>query len=218
MDNLKGQFYLSDKQGDKLFQEGVFTIFNEIDQMKNELDSMLRPNGSQSAPARSCYDLFLCNPKLQEGYYWIDPNLGSPSDAAQVYCSRPGCSCVDYNIPEERAHTWSGQQGTPFSELPHSFQLTSEMAEDQLSLLRLLSSHGWQMFSFESSGSGEEMEFIMANGEVVRAGEFAVDKLSDLRTAITLEGEPELFPMEDFITKADKFGFELGRSCFCNSL
>ena len=56
-------------------------------------------------------------------------------------------------------------------------QLTSEMAEDQLSLLRLLSSHGWQMFSFESSGSGEEMEFIMANGEVVRAGEFAVDKV-----------------------------------------
>ena len=196
---------------------------------------------------------------------------------------------MDYNIPEERAHTWSGQQGTPFSELPHSFQvssfthtvhvvhctiiyspwvfsqkqgkfdfckidtlshnnycthwtivtylvqkrvfrsclcayiynyvlvslpqvaihsfpwcvtilhsldlqLTSEMAEDQLSLLRLLSSHGWQMFSFESSGSGEEMEFIMANGEVVRAGDFAVDKVCSRNIFIGLSSVGRYIP------------------------
>ena len=60
-------FYLSDKKPDKMLQEGIFTIFNEIDEMKSELKAMLKPNGSQQAPARSCYDLFLCNPSFEEG-------------------------------------------------------------------------------------------------------------------------------------------------------
>ena len=64
--NLKA-FYASQKQGDKLFQEGVFTIFNEIDEIRSELNTMLKPNGSQAAPARSCYDLFLCQPTFSEG-------------------------------------------------------------------------------------------------------------------------------------------------------
>ena len=64
--DLKG-FYASQKQGDKLFQEGIFTIFNEIDEIRVELDTMLKPNGSQVAPARSCYDLFLCQPSFTQG-------------------------------------------------------------------------------------------------------------------------------------------------------
>ena len=64
--DLKG-FYASQKQGDKLFQEGIFTIFNEIDEIRVELDTMLKPNGSQLAPARSCYDLFLCQPSFTQG-------------------------------------------------------------------------------------------------------------------------------------------------------
>ena len=68
VDLKKGtSFYLSEKHPDKLVHEGIFTVFNEIDIVKSELNAMLRPNGSQQAPARSCYDLFLCNPKLKEG-------------------------------------------------------------------------------------------------------------------------------------------------------
>ncbi len=67
VDLKKGTFYLSNKNPDKLVHEGIFTVFNEIDLVKNELNAMLRPNGSQQAPARSCHDLFLCNPQLKEG-------------------------------------------------------------------------------------------------------------------------------------------------------
>ena len=68
VDLKKGtSFYLSEKHPDKLVHEGIFTVFNEIDIVKSELNAMLRPNGSQQAPARSCYDFFLCNPKLKEG-------------------------------------------------------------------------------------------------------------------------------------------------------
>lgn len=65
--NLKGTFYMSEKHPDKLVNEGMFTIFNEMDEIKSELTAMLKPNGSQQAPARTCYDLFLCNPSFQEG-------------------------------------------------------------------------------------------------------------------------------------------------------
>ena len=65
---FSGKFYLSQDAGnDKLFQEGVFTIFNEIDELKHEIKSMLQPNGTRTNPARSCYDLFLCNPSYEEG-------------------------------------------------------------------------------------------------------------------------------------------------------
>ena len=66
--NLKG-FYTSQKKGDKLFQEGIFTIFNEIEEIHVELDTMLKLNGSQVAPARSSYDLFLCQPSFTQGAY-----------------------------------------------------------------------------------------------------------------------------------------------------
>ena len=68
-----------------------------MDSIKNSLRELLHPNGSRANPARSCYDLFLCNPTYAEGNYWIDPNLGSIDDAVNVYCSRPGCSCIDCN-------------------------------------------------------------------------------------------------------------------------
>lgn len=55
--------------GDKLFQEGVVTFYNEVEKIRNTLNEVLKPNGSQAAPARSCYDLFLCNPSFTEGWY-----------------------------------------------------------------------------------------------------------------------------------------------------
>ena len=43
-------------------------------------------------------------------------------------------------------------------------------------------------------------------------------QLSDSRTDFTLKGDPEWFPVADFVPKhEDKFGFELGRACFCNN-
>ena len=54
--------------GDKLFQEGVMTFYNEVEKIRNTIYEALNPNGSQAAPARTCYDLFLCNPDFQEGH------------------------------------------------------------------------------------------------------------------------------------------------------
>ena len=66
--DLKGHFYISEKMpGDQLFQEGVVTFYKEVEKILETLNDVMKPNGSQAAPARSCYDLFLCNPTFQEG-------------------------------------------------------------------------------------------------------------------------------------------------------
>jgi len=36
-------------------------------------------------------------------------------------------------------------------------------------------------------------------------------------TKITVDGDAELFPLDDFVAHEDKFGFELGRACFCDN-
>lgn len=71
---MKNTFYLSEKHPDKLINEGIVTMFSEMDEVKKELRAMLKPNGSQQAPARSCYDLFLCNPSFAEGGGYEQPN------------------------------------------------------------------------------------------------------------------------------------------------
>lgn len=92
----KAKFYLSEDAGaDKLFNEGVLTIYNELDELKHSLRELMKPNGTHGNPARTCYDLFLCYPSFPEGRYWIDPNMGSNDDAVEVYCRKPGCSCVE---------------------------------------------------------------------------------------------------------------------------
>ena len=75
---LKGEdFYISqDMPGDKLFQEGVLTFYKEVEKIRNSINEVLKPNGSQAMPARSCYDLFLCNPTFEEGMYTrVDRNF-----------------------------------------------------------------------------------------------------------------------------------------------
>ena len=43
-------------------------------------------------------------------------------------------------------------------------------------------------------------------------------QLSSSRTDFTLSGEPEWFPLDDFVAQEDDFGFSLGRACFCDTI
>ena len=63
------------------------------------------------------FDFFLYF--LLAGYYWIDPNVGNPSDAMQVYCKKPGCSCLDCEAPDNSASRkrWTGATDKYFTEL-----------------------------------------------------------------------------------------------------
>jgi collagen type V/XI/XXIV/XXVII alpha len=202
--------------GDKLFQEGVMTFYNEVEKIRNTLYEVLKPNGSQAAPARTCYDLFLCNPDFQEGHYWIDPNIGGKQDALQVYCSKPGCSCIDHSLQDSSVPTFHADAGDkPFSELSKGYELPWPVHIDQIALLQLLSSSATQEFRYY--GGTEKVDFVGADGEPLVVYDDEMTALKS-RTDYMLSGEPEQFPILDFTPHDDTFGFEMGKACFCDEL
>ncbi|OCT84722.1 hypothetical protein XELAEV_18022877mg [Xenopus laevis] len=62
-------------------------IFKTLHYLTNLMHSIKNPPGTRDNPARICRDLVNCERKVADGKYWIDPNLGCPSDAIQVFCN-----------------------------------------------------------------------------------------------------------------------------------
>uniref|UniRef100_A0AAZ3P7Y4 Fibrillar collagen NC1 domain-containing protein n=1 Tax=Oncorhynchus tshawytscha TaxID=74940 RepID=A0AAZ3P7Y4_ONCTS len=62
-------------------------IFKTLHYLSSVIESMKKPLGTRENPARFCKDLLDCQQKLSDGLYWIDPNLGCPSDIIEVFCN-----------------------------------------------------------------------------------------------------------------------------------
>ncbi|KAL8174473.1 UNVERIFIED_CONTAM: hypothetical protein K2H54_046882 [Gekko kuhli] len=71
-------------------------IFKTLHYLSTLIQSIKRPLGTKDNPARICRDLMNCEQKMQDGPYWIDPNLGCSSDSIQVTCNftQGGQTCV----------------------------------------------------------------------------------------------------------------------------
>ncbi|XP_067086292.1 collagen alpha-1(XXIV) chain [Osmerus mordax] len=62
-------------------------IFRTLRYLSGVLESIKKPLGTRENPARFCKDLLDCQHKLSDGRFWVDPNLGCPSDAIEVFCN-----------------------------------------------------------------------------------------------------------------------------------
>lgn len=69
------------------FLEQGVEIFKTLQDLNSLMHSLKNPLGKREQPARVCRDLLQCDHKLHSGLYWIDPNLGCPSDTIQVICN-----------------------------------------------------------------------------------------------------------------------------------
>ncbi|NXQ07970.1 COBA1 protein, partial [Vidua macroura] len=81
--------YMLSDAGDNIldYSDGMEEIFGSLNSLKQDIEHMKFPMGTQNNPARTCKDLQLCHPDFPDGEYWIDPNQGCSGDSFKVYCN-----------------------------------------------------------------------------------------------------------------------------------
>lgn len=87
--------------------EGLEEIFGSLNSLRQEIDTMRFPMGTQDSPARTCQDLHLSQPDLKDGEYWIDPNQGCSRDSFRVFCNFTNAETCLY--PRQSLNTVSPQ-------------------------------------------------------------------------------------------------------------
>lgn len=130
-------------------------MYSSIYSMRQELDRMRKPVGTQESPARSCRDLWYGHQHLENGYYWIDPNQGMIDDAIYVFCNMTaeGETCIhpDTHSSQMPNIPWrkENEKTDWYSNLRGGFKISYEsIGFVQMKFLRLLSEESYQNFTY----------------------------------------------------------------------
>lgn len=141
------------------YGEGMEDIFGSLNNLKQDIERMKYPMGTQNNPARTCKDLQLCHPEFPDGEYWIDPNQGCSGDSFKVYCNftAGGETCIypDKKSNGVRLSSWPKEApGSWFSEFKRGKILSYVDAEGntinqvQMTFLKLLTASARQNFTY----------------------------------------------------------------------
>uniref|UniRef100_A0A8C2CUT6 Collagen, type XI, alpha 2 n=1 Tax=Cyprinus carpio TaxID=7962 RepID=A0A8C2CUT6_CYPCA len=222
--------------------EGMEEIFGSLNSLRQDIESMRFPLGTQESPARTCQDLHLSQPDLKDGEYWIDPNQGCARDSFKVYCNftAGGETCLYPSKamntwPEEKPGSWFSQfaKGSKFSYVDWSGEPVGIV---QLGFLRLLSVQARQNLTYHCQRSVAWAD-LTADGGYKRALHFQGANDEELsyetspyikalyrkgldRTVLEVNTpQVEQLPLldirvSDFGEDNQKFGFEVGPVCF----
>ncbi|CAL8324019.1 unnamed protein product, partial [Boreogadus saida] len=169
------------------YGEGMEDIFGSLNNLKQDIERMKYPMGTQNNPARTCKDLQLAHPEFPDGEYWIDPNQGCSGDSLKVFCNftAGGETCI---YPDKKSNgvkisSWPKENpGSWFSEFKRGQMLSyvdsegSSIHEVQMTFLRLLTASARQNFTYschqsvawhDQAAGGHEraLRFLGANDE-----------------------------------------------------
>lgn len=126
-------------------------------QLKITFNKLVKPDGEQDSPAKTCRDLFVAHPNKQSGEYWIDPNEGDIKDAILVYCdAATNSTCVHAKPADSGEMSWTGRSRSHIwfgEDIPGGFQLTYKSDGNQISFLQLLSTHAEQNITYHCQNS-----------------------------------------------------------------
>ncbi|GLD55053.1 collagen alpha-1(XI) chain, partial [Lates japonicus] len=169
------------------YSEGMEDIFGSLNNLKQDIERMKYPMGTQNNPARTCKDLQLCHPEFPDGEYWIDPNQGCSGDSFKVYCNftAGGETCIypDKKSNGVRISSWPKEvPGSWFSEFKRGKILSYVDADGnsinmvQMTFLRLLTASARQNFTYSchqsvawhdatSNSYDKALRFLGANDE-----------------------------------------------------
>jgi len=132
--------------------------FEALHKLQAAIEIIRNPQGTLEAPARTCKDLALAHPELEDGMYFIDPNNGSPKDSVQVFCNmakRETCVIPKPSTVSKAKHfdepltqtAWFGD------EAEDGFQFTYKIDRVQLVFLQLLSAQAHQNVTYHCKNS-----------------------------------------------------------------
>lgn len=172
------------KEKDEL-EPKFLDMYNSIYSMRKEMDRIRKPLGTSDNPVRTCRDLHYGHPQFEDGWYWIDPNLGMPDDAIRVYCNMTanGETCIEPDthsaqIPNIPWRKENGINSTDwYSNLRGGLRITYEsIGIVQMTFLRLLAQDGYQTFTYTC----------------INSAAWYNSKLDNYDSAIKLLGENEM--------------------------
>uniref|UniRef100_A0A8D3ARY1 Collagen, type XI, alpha 1b n=1 Tax=Scophthalmus maximus TaxID=52904 RepID=A0A8D3ARY1_SCOMX len=157
--DMQGDEALADYGVDGVGMEGMEDVFGSLNNLKQDIERMKFPLGTQDNPARTCNDLRLSQPDFPDGEYWIDPNQGCIGDSINVFCNftAGGETCIspDKKSTGVRISNWPKESpGSWFSEFKRGKILSYvDVAENtintvQMTFLKLLSSSARQNFTY----------------------------------------------------------------------
>ncbi|KAA0704669.1 Collagen alpha-1(XI) chain [Triplophysa tibetana] len=141
------------------YGEGMEDIFSSLNNLKQDIERMKYPMGTQGNPARSCKDLQLAHPEFPDGEYHIDPNQGCSGDSFKVYCNftAGGETCIfpDKKSNGVRISSWPKEvPGSWFSEFKRGKILSYVDADGnsidmvQMTFLKLLTASARQNLTY----------------------------------------------------------------------
>uniref|UniRef100_A0AAQ5XY58 Collagen, type XI, alpha 2 n=1 Tax=Amphiprion ocellaris TaxID=80972 RepID=A0AAQ5XY58_AMPOC len=138
--------------------EGMEEIFGSLNSLRQEIETMRFPLGTQDSPARTCQDLHLSQPQLKDGEYWIDPNQGCSRDSFKVFCNfthSETCLYPSKSINTVKMSSWDKETpGSWYSQFAtgSKFSYVDSNGEPvgvvQLGFLRLLSVQARQNLTY----------------------------------------------------------------------
>uniref|UniRef100_A0A8C7CJA7 Collagen, type XI, alpha 1a n=1 Tax=Oncorhynchus kisutch TaxID=8019 RepID=A0A8C7CJA7_ONCKI len=141
------------------YGDGMEDIFGSLNNLKQDMERMKYPMGTQNNPARTCKDLQLAHPEFTNGEYWIDPNQGCSGDSFSVHCNftAGGETCIfpDKKFSGVRISSWPKElPGSWFSEFEHGAIFSyvdaagNTISEVQMTFLKLLTASARQSFTY----------------------------------------------------------------------
>ena len=214
-----------------------------FEKLKLSFDKMVKADGTQARPAKSCKDLKATHPLKASGDYWIDPNGNDHRDSILVFCDMStGATCINpkpslspiLNIISNEREMWLGDAEEV------NFDINYKADSNQVDHLQLLSSKAEQTITFHCRNMvaflnlrnqpRNAVSFMAWNDlEIRHRGKSKYKVLKDdckfkknswAQTTFSIEtAKPARLPitdikLEDFGEQNQEFKLELGQVCF----
>ncbi|XP_063172386.1 collagen alpha-3(V) chain-like [Candoia aspera] len=142
-----------------------------MDNLGQELKRLIEPpDGTKDRPATTCKELSVVRSHLSDGWYYVDPNQGSPQDSLMAFCNftAGGETCISPVQNQVPLKAWLRSYASEstfewLSSLPDGFPLEYQgLNTVQLRFLKLHSSLATQKVSYScrphSDGSKQHLE------------------------------------------------------------